>query len=335
MTLRQLFNSVPFDRLVTFIKQSDQADDVCHYKQAYDILLHTEADKDGCCDITVSQREEFDGTKYISASQIEGCSWSKYIDGEVILEEGINVTNEELAFKLLWHLTFFGYSQEDAAENIGSLSNDEFHDTKYGEMARKIEHKRYMLWANKAIKKRIRESIEWCASQGMTSFGLSEEDWRYIDKRESHCNRMKRMRDHRLKIRQEELANLDRCENTIQRLLEGQLSNEVTRDDLFFLWYKRGRIGTELQTRAYDVSLRLSYFKELVDKYEALDTVKELDCAAIKISTSGDCPLADSESSFIVDKISKITRVSSLIVIVCKNNTLDQDVRVMVVGVTS
>lgn len=332
MRLRQLLKSVSFDRIVPFIKQSDQPDDVCHYKQAYDILLHTTAAEDGCSDIEVSKREDYDGTKYISASQIEGCAWSRYIDGEVILEDGIDVPNEELAFKLLWHLTFYGYSQEESTANIEEMSNDDFHDTEYGLMARAIEHKRYMLWANKEIKKRIREAIRWYAEQGMTSFGLSEEDWRYLDKREKHCNRMKRMRDHRLEKRQEHLANLDRCENTVQRLLEGQSFTHISRQDLAFLFESKERIGTEFQTRAYDATKRLEYLKELVSNYEALTIADLMNRAVIKISTSADSPLTKEEEEYIKKIMTELCGKQNLIVIKAFQDTLGSEIAIMAVG---
>lgn len=332
MTLRQLLNTVSFDRLITFIKQSDQPDDVCHYKQAYDILLHTAAEEDGCLDIEVSKREDNDGTKYISASHIEGCSWSRYIDGEVILGEGIDVPDEELAFKILWHLTFYGYSQEESTATFEEMGNDDFRDTEYGLMARAIEHKRYMLWANKEIKKRIRESIHWYAEQGMTSFGLSEEDWRYLDKREKHCNRMKRMRDHRLEKRQEHLANLDRCEHTVQRLLMGQSFTHINRKDLAFLFESKQRIGTEFQTRAYDAAKRLEYLKELVSKYEALTIAEPMNRTAIKISTSSESPLTNEEEEYITKIITELCGMQNPIVIKSLQESLVSEIGLMAVG---
>jgi len=331
MTIRQLFQSVPFDRLVSFIKQSDQPHDIFHYKQAYDILLNMPPyDEGGYC-VEVSSCIDHDGTRYINASQIEGCKWRECIDGKVVVENGIKVTDEELAFRLLWHLTFFGYSPKESSETIDNLGNDEYHETVYGVKARELEHKRYMLWANKAIKRQIQESIDQNQSEGMNMFSLPEEDWAYIEKREKHCNRMKRMRDHRLSMRQEELANLDRCEHTIQRLLENQISTLVTKDDLTFLFNNKGRSGTEFQTRAYDVNKRLSYLDELISKYGALDTIKHITKVVLRISTSSKHPLSDGEYDQITSKVTTFIGKKPLLIRTVDEH-LEEEIGIMIVG---
>jgi hypothetical protein len=331
MTLRHLFQFVSFDSLVPYIKQSGQPNTVCLYKQAYDILLHIKPKEKGCYDIYVSLCEDYDGKKYINASQIEGNFWSTYIDGNIVLEEGIEVSNEELAFKLLWHLTYYGFSCEEIQSTFRSFRNDEYHDNKYGRKAREIEHKRYMLLANKAIRQRILASIKEHQTYGDNSFGLPEEDWNYIEWRKHHCNRSKRMRDNRLKLRLEELSNLDRCENTIQRLLDAQCSTGITRDDLSFLWRKE-RVGIEFQTRSYNVSERLTYLDELVSKYEAMNVVKDMDQAVLKVSTSKRFALSDIELSFLTNKVIQFLGNRNIQIIMSFDESLGEEIGVFVVG---
>ena len=75
MTLRELLTQTPFDNIVPYIKRSEQPDDVCHYKQAYDILLHTAPCEAGCHDVHVGIYREQNGAEYGDAGQIEGCWW--------------------------------------------------------------------------------------------------------------------------------------------------------------------------------------------------------------------------------------------------------------------
>ena len=332
MTLRELLTQTAFDGIVPCIKRSKQSDDVCHYKQAYDILLHTAPCEAGCHDVHVGIYREEDGTEDVDASQIEGCWWNEYIDGNIIIEEGIEVSQEELAFRLLWHLTFFGYSQEQNNETLRTMGNDGYHDNKYGRMARHIDNKRYMLWANKAIRKRIVASIEEYEDEGKHSFALSEQDWNYILHHERHCNRMKRMRDHRLELRLKELENLDRCENTIQQLLVNQVS-QITRDDLSFLWNEGGRIGNDFQTRAYDATRRLAYLDELVSKYGALNVGKSMQKCVVRLSTSQDFLLTREERSVIYNKVKKSTMDNNPILIEAIDNALGSELGVMIVGI--
>lgn len=333
MTLRELLVDTPFERIAPFIKQSEHPDQICHYKQAYDILLHIEACEKGCFDINVHLHDDNDGQKHICASQIEGDWWAEYIHGEIILEEGIEVSNEELAFKLLWHLTFYGYSPEQIHANLEGMGNDEFHETKYGRMAREISRKRRMLWANKAIRKNILESVRWLSEEGRNSFALSLEDWKFILNHKRHCNRMKRMRDYRLKKRQDKLKNLDMCENTIRRLLDGQDTTHVTRNDLAFLWNENGRWGNEFQTRAYNETMRMNYWDDIVTNYEALDVADKLSHAVVKISTSKESPLTDEESSHITKRITGLMGNDNLLVIKATEPSLGSEIAVMIVGI--
>ena len=332
MTLRELLTQTPFDNIVPYIKRSEQPDDVCHYKQAYDILLHTAPCEAGCHDVHVGIYREQDGTEDVYASQIEGCWWNEYIDGNIIIEEGIEVSQEELAFRLLWHLTFFGYSQEQNNETLHTMGDDGYHDNKYGRMARHIDNKRYLLWANKAIRKRIVASIEEYKDEGRHSFALSEQDWNYILHHERHCNRMKRMRDHRLELRLKELENLDRCENTIQQLLVNQVS-QITRDDLSFLWNKGGRIGNDFQTRAYDATRRLEYLDELISKYGALDVGKAMRKCVVRLSTSQDFLLTQEERGVIYNKVKESTMDNCPIFIEAIDRTLGSELGVTIVGI--
>ena len=330
MTLRQLFAGTPFDGIAPYIMQGEHPEDVCAYKQAYDILLHTKPCEEGCRKVYVCKEKERDGSEYIDASHVEGQNWSTYIDGEVVVEDGIDVSDAWLAYKLLWHLTYFGFSQEENRENLSSLCGDGHRDNQYDGMARAVEIKRYMLWANKAIRKRIRESIVWHEAQGEHNFALADDDWNYIHKRETHCNRMKRMRDHRLEQRYNQLENFEHCENTVQGMLRGQ--NEVTRADLSFLWSKNGRSGCEYQTRAYDASKRLEYLDELITKYEAMTPVKGLKQMAVKITTSSQHPLTQEEVDYVKLKTVEQTGCSDTTYIICVSDALDLEIHIMMVG---
>lgn len=115
MTLRQLLESVSFDNLVPIINQHVQYREyLCQYKQAYDILLHLPHTKGECKDVNVwlCQDDPY-GDEYLDAWQIEQGSWDSYIDGNVILEKGITASPEEVVVRLLWHLTYYGFSPEE------------------------------------------------------------------------------------------------------------------------------------------------------------------------------------------------------------------------------
>ncbi len=330
MTLREFLAKTPFDDIAPYIMQSEHPEDVCAYKQAYDILLHTAPCEDGCRKVYVGKAKERDGSEYIHASHVEGQSWAAYINGEVVVEDGIDVADAWLAYKLLWHLTYFGFSQEESHENLSSLRGDGHRDNRYGRMARAVETKRYMLWANKAIRKRIQESVAWHARHGEHNFALNDDDWNYIHKRETHNNRMKRMRDHRLELRYNRLENNEHCENTIQKLLSGQ--DAITRVDLEFLWSESGRVGCEFQTRAYNADKRQEYLDELITKYGAMAPMKGLKQMVVKITASPRHTLTHEELEYVKRKTTEQTGCSHIIYITGESDALGQEMHILMVG---
>lgn len=332
MTLRELFAKTPFDSIVPYIKRSKQPNDVSQYKQAYDILLHTTPNENGCRDVYVEIKRNPDGTQWVYANELEGCMLNRFIDGSIIFDDGEEVCNEQLAFCLLWEITFYGYTPEQCSETFRMHGNDGYHDNEYGRMARQIDDKRTILWANKEIRKRIAASIAELEAEGRHSIMLSVDDWDYIEHNECHCNRLKRMRDHRLEQRLKKLANLDRCENTIQRLLRAQ-TTAITRDDLDFLWDENGRIGTEFRSRAYDSAKRLEYLEELITKYGVLDVAKSISKGVARIATSTDFPLTSNERSRLYNLITESTNDNSPIMIEATDNSVGLEIEIMIVGI--
>lgn len=215
MTLRELLRACTFDDIAEVIcKDERSAGSVEGYREAYDILLNMEPWDEQPYDILVTlyhgyQCEELKAP-LLYAHHLEGCKWQEYIDGHIYVVENAVFTKEQLAFRIMWHLTFYGFSPEDQ-EEYGRMSlRNTGHDTEYGRKAAQIRMKRDMLLANSRIRKAIRDSIAWFKeADGENNYALPEEDWNYLEYRRQHCNRMKRMRDHRLAMQEEKLWKLD------------------------------------------------------------------------------------------------------------------------------
>lgn len=213
-TLRELLLDCDFNKIAEYVKDDKQFHDhVEAFCEAYDILLNTDTSEDGCYPIEVRwyNLQPYEGKgRILFASKIEGLPWEQLIDGEIyIADEDIKQQPKELlAYRLLWHLTFYGFTPEDKEETWYNMMNGDYPRNKYGEMAREIDLKRDMLFATPTIKRRIISSIKELAEVGQTEYGLTEEDWNAINHRKTHCNRSKRMRDHRLELRRNTLMEL-------------------------------------------------------------------------------------------------------------------------------
>ena len=213
MTLRELLRSCSFDDIAEEVRKDEhQAGCVDAYREAYDILLNMEGNKEDTCDIEVTLYDGWDADEskpLLYASYLEGNPWEDFIDGDIYTIDTVPFTKEHLAYRILWHLTFYGFSPEEIEETGRMMCTDTGYGTEYGKRAAEIEHKRYLLLANERVRNAILESIEFYKEFGEDNLSLPEGDWEYLRYRRKHCNRMKRMRDYRLKMYAEKLWKLD------------------------------------------------------------------------------------------------------------------------------
>ena len=333
MTLRELLTETGFDPMIPFIRKSECADKVCYFKLAYDILLHTSPNEKGYEYVAVSIYKSPEGKIYYNAPQLEGCIWSTYIDGEVIFINGnVDVCQADLAFQLLYQLTFYGYSDKHCANLFG----DEHYNNKYSWMAREVEYKRDMAWATNAVRRRVRASMKENKAMGINPFEISVDDWFEIYKRQrsGRCNRMKRKREYRWGKRLETLNELEHRENPIYELLSGQISS-VTRKDLLFLWDANERLVRDFQTKAYDVKKRLTYLGELITKYDALNPLKQVKKCVVKITTSSDYPLSQEKVNSIRTMIKPWIADENPLVMQGVDESLGCELGIFIIGVES
>lgn len=112
MTLRQLLASCSFDALAVLLRLDNDLS-IAQYKEAYDILLNIEHSDDGCRDVKVVAADWNDGNgAQPDAWDVEGTVWTNIIDGQVLVADDVDAPEIEIAHRLMWHLTFFGYCPE-------------------------------------------------------------------------------------------------------------------------------------------------------------------------------------------------------------------------------
>ncbi len=103
MKLRELISRVEFDRIIPTLRTYDNMDgQIIHYKEAYDELrTMTPNDTEHVLTINLSER-------YVS---VYGCGelWETCLGSEIIIGEGLTLTEEEILAHIMWEITFFGY----------------------------------------------------------------------------------------------------------------------------------------------------------------------------------------------------------------------------------
>ncbi|NDV66336.1 DUF6557 family protein [Bacteroides sp. 224] len=145
MKLKQLLQNYSFNSIVPHLVRlyPNQAGSIPAYKGAYDILLHTEeVESDEV--MAIKRWKDPDNEVYIHVTNCEGDSWDWNLGKELVIEDGIVLSGEELAAHCLWSLTFYGFSPRDKAHAFDEEPN-------FKNRKQRIEHLIARLTANKTL----------------------------------------------------------------------------------------------------------------------------------------------------------------------------------------
>jgi len=289
MTLKELLKSCDFKDVAPFITKHDPkaVGSMSHFKEAFDILRHLtpEANSENE-DKVIRMSKEYDDVfqnHYIRASCTCGVdSWESNLAKEIVVEDGLTLTDNEIAAHCLWELTFFGFdlSTDDGwAKSWDRIEGKIDRSNPYAVAAEKLDNK---LWEN-YLPKRFKEY------RGETS--LPAEAWEQIERRQMRKNRAKRKRDHRQEQRVKALERKAKIEDAIRRLIADTLS--FSRTELTYLFDTELINEGRYHSRAYNVAQRMDYLIDLFS-YESEDFSKYTRFL-LMFRTSSDYPLVQSE----------------------------------------
>lgn len=286
MKLKELLQKVSFDDIVPYILACapEHTTQIPYYKEAYDILLHTEAaETDERITVEwVRDDEELCGeAPYIHIGHCEGDYWTTNLGKELVLGNDVELSDEELAGRCMWSLTFYGFRPEEF-----SYWGEPKPQNRYAEQAEKLSNKQFDNYA------RTKNGV---SSGDRTPYALTEEEWDVFEKRRRHRNRMKRMRDHRQEKRIKTLERKANVEQAILRILS--MTDAVSREQLTDLFDTQQIQEQNLQSRAYDRNCRMTYLWESLTKYAVPDG-HPCTKMILVLSTAPDVPLTDEERLF-------------------------------------
>lgn len=296
MKLKELLQKVSFDSIIPHIIawEPEHITQIPYYKEAYDILLHTEAEQTEES-ITVEwvrdEAELGDEKPYTHIYNCEGDYWATNLGKELVLGENVVMSDEELAGRCMWSLTFYGYRSGEDCFDESPLNC-------------------YEIQANKLRNKNTANYLRKSSEKGSI---YSMEKWYLYEKRKCRRNRMKRMRDHRQSVRIRELERMGKVEHAIQRILSA--ADAISREQVAYLFDTHLIQEQDPHSRAYDRTRRMDYLRETLTKYTAPDSEPYTHTIAV-LSTSPDCPLTDVECSTfnrIIALVAKKTEVLSAI----------------------
>ncbi len=281
MKLKELLQKVPFDNIVPHIIafEPKHTTQIPYYKEAYDILLHTEAaeTEERIIAEWVRDEEELCGeAPYIFIGNCEGDYWTTNLGKEIVLGEDVELSDEELAGRCLWSLTFYGCRPGDKYFD-GEPRN------RYQDEADKLSNKRFDNYA------RTKNGL---SPKSNTPYALSWEEWDIYNRRKRHRNRMKRMRDHRQDMRIEKLERMAKVERAVQRILSA--TDTIKREQITYLFDTQLIQEQDPHSRVYDRTRRMDYLWEILTKYTTPDDMPYTRTIVV-LTTTPDCPLTEAE----------------------------------------
>lgn len=125
MMYSELLHSVSFDDIVPYIGKYGNVESMALYKTHYDMLKLLKP-LDGDDDektVTISNAElyyDFEDP-HLDAFPIEGCYWEEALAKEIIVQPDVNATWAEIAACLLWHTSFYGFTQDQREETFEKM----------------------------------------------------------------------------------------------------------------------------------------------------------------------------------------------------------------------
>lgn len=283
MTLKELIMQVSFDELLPALKTMTRGyeNSLYAFREAYDRLRLMEPEPDFKGEIHVGWHGGMFGEdKWIGVSDLSGDYWSKNLSKEIIVEEGIQLTLNELAAHCLWEITFYGFSEDEITNTFDKMLGRNKAQNKYEIALDKLEES---IWKHQTPK-HLRSRGAYGERLITLEFPLR---WR------SHrMNRAKRKRKYRQERRKRHLKTMSMRENLVQAL--SAPSSSFVRSDVDYLLEVEYGKQYDYTAVVNGTEGRLQYILDSMTKYQQLD-LGQYDNALVCIKVSSRYPLSESE----------------------------------------
>ena len=334
MTLKELLDRSDFRDIAPAIVERDpkMKESLHKFKESFDILRHITPEADAEDEdkvITISKcYDDDDNHEYYSVEPSCGvCSWESYLAKEIVPQEGVTLTDNEIAAHCLWELTYYGFD----------MSTDEGWRTAFKRMiGEKDGSNPYAVAADKLSDKLFFNYLPKYYSNGRFHNSLPKQlrnnkkliPW---DVEPRTCrNRSKRKRDYRQEQRIKKLERMAKVEDAIRGLCYDTAS--FKREELNYLFATKLIFDDTYQTRAYDVHRRMDYLFDLFSNY-VFDDFSKYNRFMLMFRTSSDYPITQQEQDMIQNFFSQYLPSSAEIRYGYGNdNSLGTEVSLLLVG---
>ena len=280
MKLKELFDKYTFDEILPYMKaiEPERSDSMYQFREALDLLNHMEPSKEDCGEVRIEwSQDEYDEDKYISVHPLEGVCWDAGLAKEVVVSEELHLDEKDVAAHCLWSITFWGFEDEHAPEDGGPFDFPPKQRNKYDEALYRIQ---FSHWKHITPRRYRSKAFPLCT------------DVDFCMKR-IRCskNRSKHKRDYRVECRERYLERHSQRENFIMKLAR---CGAFLREDVEYLHQVVEGLYYPYDSRTWDVSRRIDYILESINKYQDVDFSQYND-AIICLRASSECPVTEAE----------------------------------------
>ena len=245
MTLFELLHNVSFDELIPTLEGVYAVKDIYSYREAFDELMLNEAA--GQTDGVIELSRDEDDENWIHVTGCDDC-WNEVLASRIQIEDRLSFSDAELASRILWEMTYWGFSEDDTPSFM------ERPDNKYRRKWFEVHSRQQEMYA------RGRKEKKECF-RGAMSWDICKRIW----EREERRNRAKRMRDARMDRAMARLDRMSNVEECIKDLL--RICPELGRGELEYLFDTKIVHETRFRQHKGDVKYSPATLQTLIKDY--------------------------------------------------------------------
>ena len=278
MKLKELFDKYTFDDIVPFLKKmiTNHPNALPDFRAAFDELRRMEPSKEDCGETLI--KEFLDENGNIVDNPVcwhLGDTWDVCLAKRVVIDGDAPLDERFVLAACLWEMTFYGFSSEPDPED-GSRFDYPPKQNKYDVALYKLQLSN---WKHTTPRR-----YRWKDHP----LGV---DYNYWKKNRSGKNRIKRKRDYRIECREKFLQMHSQREEFIKKLVQ---SGAFQREDVEYLHQVESGQYYPYVSRTWDVSKRIDYILESINKYQDVD-FSQYDDAIICLRASSEFPVSEEE----------------------------------------
>lgn len=280
MKLKELFDKYTFDDILPYLKaiEPERGDSMYQFREALDLLKHMEPSKEDCGKVRIEWYEdEYETDGYVSVDNLENVCWDAGLAKEVVVDENLKLDEKDVAAHCLWSITFWGFEDEPDPEDGGPFNYPPKQRNKYDEALYRIQ---FSHWKHITPRR-----YRWKDHPLCTDVEYCRRRW--------NCskNRSKRKRDYRVECRKKYLEMHSQREEFIKKLVH---SEAFRRQDVEYLHQVESGRYFPYVSRTWDVSKRIGYILESINKYQDMD-FSQFDDVIICLRASSEHPVSEEE----------------------------------------